>query len=104
MDMSAVIYQKSSPYSNTPQVNQYIGYLDFWNGTYIFPKNTDIYMQLDAQYQYRPDLLSYVQYGTPQLWWIFMLRNPDVIKDPVWDFVANISIYVPQKSSLVGLV
>lgn len=102
--MIAVNYQKNSPYYITPQVSQYVDYLGFWNGTYIIPRGTDMLMQLDAQYQYRPDLLAYNQYGTAQLWWIFMLRNPDVIKDPIWDFVANITIYVPQKDSLTGLL
>jgi len=102
--MSAVIYQKTSPYYTTPQVTNYVDYLGFWNGTYILPKSSDALMQLDAQYQYRPDLLAYMQYGTPQLWWVFMLRNPNVIKDPIWDFVANIRIYVPQKDSLAGFI
>lgn len=102
--MTTINYQRTSPYSSTPQVTQYVNYLGFWNGVYITPQSTDLLVQLDAQYQYKPDLLSYIQYGTPQLWWIFMLRNPNVIKDPIWDFLANITIFVPQKDSLAGLV
>lgn len=102
--MSAVTYQRTSPYVLTPQVTQYVDYLGFWDGVYIFPKSNDILVSLDAQYQYRPDLLSYAQYGTPQLWWVFMLRNPNVIKDPIWDFIANITIYIPQKDSLTGFI
>lgn len=102
--MSSVDYQKNSPYYKTPQITQYVDYLGYWDSTYILPKNSDLLMQLDPQYQYRPDLLAYTQYGTPQLWWIFMLRNPDVFKDPVWDFVANVRFYVPQKDTLTGLL
>lgn len=102
--MSEVVYQKTSPYYNTLQISNYVDYLGFWNGVYISPKSNDILMQLDPQYQYRPDLLAYTQYGTPQLWWVFMLRNPNVIKDPIWDFVSNITIYVPQKDSLAGFI
>lgn len=102
--MSSVVYQRTSPYFSTPQLTQYVDYLGFWNGAYILPKSNDTLMQLDAQYQHRPDLLAYAQYGTPQLWWVFMLRNPDLIKDPIWDFVANITLYVPQKDSLAGYI
>lgn len=102
--MTGVIYQKNSPYYNTPQITQYVDYLSFWNGMYILPKSSDLLMQLDPQYQYRPDLLAYAQYGTPQLWWVFMMRNPNVIKDPVWDFLANIRLYVPQKDTLAGYI
>ncbi len=103
--VNTVIYNQSSPYYNTPQINvDNVQYLDFWNEIFITPNINDNIMILDSMYQYRADLLSYNLYGTPQLWWVFMLRNPDVIKDPIWDFVTGITIYTPQKSQLYGYI
>jgi hypothetical protein len=100
---STTNYLPSSPYYSTPQINiDNLPYLAFWKEIFIRPSTSDTLMTLDAQYQYRADLLSYNLYGTPQLWWIFMLRNPNVIRDPIWDFITGIMIYVPAKTSLSG--
>jgi len=98
--MTKVTYTNSSPYFNTDQTSKYLEYLDFWNGYYINPSNEDNIMTLDSKYNKRPDLLSYDLYGTPQLWWVFMLRNPDIIKDPINDFLTNITIYTPDSNSV----
>ena len=80
--MSQVTYQRTSPYYSTNQVNQYVPYLAFWDGYFVLPNAKDTLVSIDAQYDRRPDLMSYAWYQTPHLWWVFMLRNPDVIKDP----------------------
>lgn len=98
--MSQVTYQRTSPYYSTKQVNQYVPYLDFWDGYFVLPNAKDTLVSIDAQYNRRPDLMSYAWYQTPHLWWVFMLRNPDVIKDPVWDFLQGKVIYVPAKETL----
>lgn len=101
--MTSVTYLPSSLYYATPQVNvNGVSYLDFWTAQIIPASSNDTLMILDNKYQYRADLLSYDLYGTPQLWWVFMLRNPDVIKDPIWDFVTGITIYAPAKAILSG--
>jgi len=51
---------------------------------------------ITSAYTYRPDLLAHDLYDDRRLWWIFAQRNPDVIKDPVYDFVAGTEIYLPQ--------
>ena len=98
--MTKVTYGKSSPYSTTQQVNDYLDYLNFWNGPFVPAANDDTLMTLDSKYNKRPDLLSFDLYDTPQLWWIFTMRNPDVIRDPIYDFLTGITIYTPSKSSL----
>lgn len=98
--MSNTTYETTSPYFKTQQVTNYVNYLDFWQGSYIFPNSTDLFMELDHRFNLRPDLLSYNMYNTPQLWWVFALRNPDVIKDPIWDFKTGITLYVPMKDTL----
>ena len=52
------------------------------------------------QYENRPDLLAYDLYGDVNLWWVFAVRNKDVIKDPVYDMVAGVTIRLPQMTTL----
>jgi len=99
MSISASKYKNTSPYFET-------GYLD---GKFLdlltvrkFPAMPDdIYKQIGATYQYRPDLLSYDLYKTVDYWWVFMMRNRDVIVDPVWDFTADKYIYIPKLATIV---
>jgi len=44
----------------------------------------------------RPDILATELYGTPRLWWVFALKNPDVIKDPLNDFKPGVIIKIPS--------
>jgi hypothetical protein len=99
--MTQVNYNQYSTYYQTPQVSNYVSYLDFWKGQYILPQGTDTLYQIEYTYQHRPDLVSYQFYATSQLWWVFALRNPDKLYDPIWDFVTGLTIYVPDRSSLI---
>jgi hypothetical protein len=47
-------------------------------------------------------MLAYDLYGDSGLWWVFAVRNPNVIKDPVFGFIAGLAIYIPQKTTLVS--
>lgn len=91
------IYSKSSPYASTPIVGQY---LDILNPREIPAEVDDIYWEITPQYQNRPDLLAYDLYGDVNLWWVFSVRNKNVIKDPVYDMVAGKSIYLPKLDTL----
>ena len=99
--MSTVNYNNTSPYYTTPQ-NSWA--LLSWPGIVIPTYDTDQSLLLPMMYQYRPDLLAYDLYGTTRLWWCFSVRNPDVIKDPIYDFVAGIGIYITQKDALFSLL
>jgi len=86
-------YSNLSPYYNSDQTK---GYLDVWTPT-AFPFETDdILYELESKYQNRPDLLSYDLYNTVSLWWVFAVRNPAIIEDPVFDMVTGIRIYLPK--------
>jgi hypothetical protein len=98
--MTQVTYTPQSTYYQTPQISNYVSYLDFWNGQYILPQGSDSIYQIPGVYNHRPDLLSYELYGTSQLWWVFALRNPNQLLDPVWDFVSGLTIYIPSKETL----
>lgn len=91
------MYSKLSPYVNTRIVN---GYLDIMNFIDIPGETNDIQFTITTLYTHRPDLLAYDIYGDSQLWWVFAVRNKDIIKDPVYDFVPGQVIYLPQLESI----
>jgi hypothetical protein len=91
-------YSKSSPYYDT---KNYGSFLDVMNNRSFRKLPSDVYYQIDRIYQYRPDLLAYDLYGDAGLWWVFAVRNPNVIKDPVFDFRPGVSIYIPKKETLI---
>lgn len=51
-------------------------------------------------YDERPDLLAFQLYGSSSLWWVFAMRNPDIIKDPIRDFKAGKKIMLPSEKSI----
>jgi hypothetical protein len=60
----------------------------------------DIEYKIDRWYSQRPDLLAYDLYGSAKLWWVFSVRNPDVIKDPIYDFVEGAIIRIPRQDDI----
>lgn len=82
----------SSQYLLTPIKNWY---LDLWVPREIPKSDFDKIIIIPPEFNQRPDLLSNQEYGTPRLWWVFCIRNPDLIIDPINDFVAGLEIYVP---------
>ena len=98
--MTRSVYSTGSPWANTPEKNVYLEYLDFWKGPFLSPSSSDKTYIVQPKYNKRPDLLSFDLYGTTSYWWIFSLRNPDIIKDPMYDLKPGITIYLPSKDSL----
>ncbi len=90
-------YTKESPWSNTVQNDLYLELLDIRP---VPAEDDDFLYVIENQFKHRPDLLSYMVYGTPKLWWVFVQRNMDILKDPVYDFLPGVSIYIPKKSNL----
>jgi hypothetical protein len=97
-----VSYATTSPWFLTEIKNE--NYLSFYEAREIPKDSSDILFEISPQYTFRPDLLSFDLYGTPKLWWVFTVRNPDVLKDPVFDFVAGNKIFLPKKSTLSATV
>jgi hypothetical protein len=60
----------------------------------------DQYWEITQVYNLRPDLLAHDLYGNSQLWWVFAQRNPNRIKDPLFDFTTGTGIYIPQLTTL----
>jgi hypothetical protein len=94
-------YNKTSPYYNTSMVNNYLDVINFRD---IPKERDDILFELTATYEHRPDLLAYDLYKDQKLWWVFAVRNRSVIKDPVFDMVAGVKIYLPKASTLQKVI
>jgi hypothetical protein len=94
-------YKSTSPWYNT-SVNK--NYLNILNIRPVSAEADDFLYTIESQYSYRPDLLSYDLYGTPDLWWVFIQRNLDVLQDPIFDFIPGVQIYIPKKSGLIKVL
>lgn len=90
-------YTKTSPYFTTLQTN---GYLDVMSYRDIPNQNDDILFTVTKNYEHRPDLLAYELYGDVGLWWVFAVRNKNIIKDPVFDLNAGLKIHLPKLSTI----
>ena len=65
--------------------------------------NDEIYT-IPAEFDERPDLLANFAYDNSRLWWVFSIRNPDVLKDPIRDFKAGTTIVLPAANSVRNTV
>jgi hypothetical protein len=97
--MPQVQYSRSSVYAQTPQNNFALGY---WQPPNLAPSVSDQFLVLSQKYRHRPDLLSFDLYGTPRLWWVFQMINPDVIRDPIYDMQPGIELRAPSNTSIQG--
>jgi|HigsolmetaGSP12D_1036236.scaffolds.fasta_scaffold04145_2 Base plate wedge protein 53. len=95
--MAKINYPTTSPYAATPQLSWRIGRYEH-RSISPMPGDTEIIVQ--PQFEHRPDRLSYDLYGTPEYYWVFMLRNMNLIRDPIWDLKAGMKIMVPSIDTL----
>ena len=84
--------KNTSQYYSTPVKDWY---LDIMVPVDVPSSDFDATITIPPAYDKRPDLLSQAQYGTPRLWWVFAVRNPDILIDPIEDFVSGLTIYIP---------
>jgi hypothetical protein len=99
--MSNIPYKKTSPYYNTP-INTM--YLDIWGERKIPEHPTDQLIEIEPKHEGRPDMLAFDLYGSTDYWWIFMVRNRNLIENPIYDLVAGLQIWVPQKNRLQTII
>jgi hypothetical protein len=91
-------YPATSPYYSTDLINKQ--FLDVMINRPIPSDPTDVYWQITSTYNLRPDLLAFDLYSDSRLWWVFSQRNPNKLKDPLFDFVTGVSIYIPKMAVL----
>jgi hypothetical protein len=94
----AGIHRKDSFLKNAPIVEN--TFLDVNTLPELPQSSTDEPYVIGSGYDERPDLLAYELYGSSRLWWVFALRNPDVIVDPIRDFKTGVSIFLPGADSV----
>lgn len=92
------VYPPTSPYYTTEIVNK--KYLDIMSNRVIPALGSDVLWTITTVYEYRPDTLAYDLYNDPRLWWVFAQRNPNRLKDPYFDFVTGLQIYLPKMDTL----
>ena len=94
-----VTYSKTSPYFDT---RTYGFFLDVAQMRDIPKDPSDVSFTINQTYNQRPDLLAFDLYGDSNLWWVFAMRNPNTIKDPIFDFSAGATIFIPKKDTIVA--
>jgi len=95
------MYTKTSLYSSTEITQNGLGILNYRK---IPEVTTDVVYKIKPQYNYRPDLLASDLYDDPNLWWVFKSRNPSVLEDPVFDFVAGVVIQIPRLETIKSVL
>ena len=91
-------YPQTSPYYLSSIYDS--EFLDVMINRTIPMNGDDTYWEITQTYNMRPDLLAYDLYEDSNLWWVFAQRNPNRLKDPVFDFVVGTGIYIPQLTVL----
>lgn len=91
------MYSKTSPYFLTESTGAYLDVLTLRD---IPAQADDILFEVPQQYTHRPDLLAFDLYDDQNLWWVFAVRNKEVIKDPIYDMLAGQKIYLPKLSTI----
>jgi hypothetical protein len=92
-------YSKNSPYFDTSKTNTFLDIMQ--KRQFTFFKDDAVYV-IEQQFQYRPDLLANYLYQDAGLWWVFAVRNPNVLLDPIGDFVSGVSIRIPKQTTLTS--
>jgi hypothetical protein len=93
---------KFGPYAKTNVTNS--GYLDILKIIPVPAEDDDVLYEITSAYHHRPDLLAYDLYGKKELWWVFIQRNMDILKDPIYDFTSGKKIFVPKQSNLTKII
>ena len=90
----------TNPYFKTPTT-------EFYKDILVMPEieksPDDREIEIPSEYQYRPDKMAKDLYGEERYWYAFMLRNRDLIEDPIYDFVAGLKIRIPSERAVKGI-
>lgn len=97
--MATVAYSKTSPYYGSTTFGNF---LDVAADRQIPKEPSDVQYIIDQPYNLRPDLLASDLYGDSSLWWVFAVRNPNTLQDPLFDFTAGTTIFIPKKENIVA--
>lgn len=79
------VYNKNSFLKDAQNMSFYTG-LNYMNLPAVESSVNDQKFLITKKYANRPDLLAFDKFGSPELWWVLVLSNPEIIKDPIQDF------------------
>ena len=94
-------YSNRSPYYTT---QTFSNVLDVMTNRPIPADSSDSVITLSSVYHQRPDLLAFDLYGDTRLWWIFAMRNPDVLEDAIFDFTSGTQIYISTLDTVLEAI
>ena len=80
------------------------GFLDINSLPKIPEEPFELDYKIKEAHNRRPDILAMELYGSPRLWWVFALKNPDIIKDPLNDFKPGVVIKIPSPDTVKSFV
>jgi hypothetical protein len=95
------IYSNRSPYYNTKKFG---GFLDVMVNRPIPADSSDTLITISSTYHQRPDLLAFDLYGDSRLWWVFAMRNPEVLEDSIFDFTSGTQIYISAADTVLTAI
>lgn len=72
--------------------------IEWWEKNTMLPDSTDFIYVMEQKYEGRPDILGYVFYGDPLLWWVICQYNS--ILDPFAELVAGKVLLIPQQARI----
>lgn len=87
-------YNNNSPWAKVSQ-SWYLGYTV---PAYMTTADSDMSYTIPTTQNEQPWKLAKELYGSEELYYIFALLNPDLLQDPVYDFVTGLTIQVPDPS------
>lgn len=99
--MARIEYPRSSPYHSTQQTSWMMGR---YKHRSIPRHKDDKFVEIMPKHLHRPDRLSLELYGTPIYWWVFMVCNTSLIRDPIWDLQVGMVIRVPSANHLRSVI
>jgi hypothetical protein len=76
--------------------NKLLTFNTYKKKNFVTSKN-DKFMVISPGYEYRPDLISQMVYGSPDFWWKIMEVNG--IKD-IFDFKSGVNLRIPDSNLL----
>lgn len=66
------------------------------------PKEGDVFVQIDAELENRPDLVAQKAYGNPRLWWVIYEFNG--IRDPLFELRRGTILRIPEQERVIAAV
>lgn len=78
-------------------------YLDIWKKREVPITENDQLVTIPPKFDKRPDLMAAELYGSPRLWWVFVVRNPDLLIDPIEDFASGLELFAPSQDTIENL-